>query len=379
MSRNRSVMAFAPCGRIIDAALPFAALWRIMMRSMALSLPACGLAAALICVATSPVRAEDEVATFYKGKTVRMMVGTAPGGGVDLIGRLVARHLRGHIPGNPNIIVQNMPGAGSVQMSNNIANTGARDGTVIGAPLNGMPTAPLLAPKAARFDPTKLNWIGSVYRSNNVAYAWHSAPVRSLEQLKTQDLILGTPGPGSGSYDLAFLARDILGLKFRIVRGYESSPQVNIAMERGEIQAQIVGWDSLKASRPAWIRDKVITVIGHFSLEDPPELRPYARIVDLATIAADRQALRLVLARQSYGRPYFLPPEVPAARVEALRRAFDATMRDPAFLAEAKLMEIDVDPMTGGEVQALIAEVYRTTPAHVAERVRAILDAPGPN
>ena len=123
----------------------------------------------------------------------------------------------------------------------------------------------------------------------------------------------------------------------------------------------------------------MITVIGHFSLEDPPELRPYARIVDLATIAADRQALRLVLARQSYGRPYFLPPEVPAARVEALRRAFDATMRDPAFLAEAKLMEIDVDPMTGGEVQALIAEVYRTTPAHVAERVRAILDAPGPN
>ena len=365
--------------RIIDAVLAIAALLRMMMRPTLLSLQACGLAAALVGASASPMRAEDDVAAFYRGKTVRMMVGTAPGGGVDLIGRLVARHLHGHIPGNPSIIVQNMPGAGSVQMSNNLANAGARDGTVIGAPLNGMPTAPLLAPKAARFDPTKLIWIGSVYRSNNVAYAWHNAPVQSLEALKSQELILGTPGPGSGSDDLAFLSRDILGLKFKIVRGYESSPQVNIAMERGEIHAQIVGWDSLKASRPAWIRDRVITVIGHFSLEDPPELRPYARIVDLATTEADRQALRLVLARQSYGRPYFLPPDVPAPRVEALRHAFDATMRDPAFLAEAKLMEIDVDPMTGNEVQALIAQVHRTTPADVAERVRAILDAPGAN
>jgi tripartite-type tricarboxylate transporter receptor subunit TctC len=349
----------------------------MMMRSIALLLRTCALAAALAVAAVMPLRAQDDVAAFYQGKTVRLVVGTAPGGGVDLIGRLVARHLRDHIPGGPNIVVQNMPGAGSVAMANNLANTGVRDGTVIGAPLNGMPTAPLLAPKAARFDPVKLNWIGSVYRSNNAAYVWHSAPVQSLEGLKAQELILGTPGPGSGSYDLAFLSRDILGLKFKIVRGYESSQQVNIAMQRGEIHAQIVGWDSLKASQPTWVRDKMITVIGHYSLEDPPELRRYARIVDLARSEADRQALRLVLARQSYGRPYFLPPDVPAPRVEALRRAFDVTMRDPAFRTEAGRMEIDVDPMRGEDVQALIAQVHRTTPAEVAERVRAILEAPG--
>ncbi len=321
-------------------------------------------------------RAAADVLAFYRGKTIRLVIGTAPGGGVDLIGRLVAKHLRDHIPGNPSIVVQNMPGAGSLQMANNLFNTGARDGTIIGAPLNGMPTGPLLQPKAARFDPTRLIWLGSVYRSNNVAYAWHTAPVQSLEQWKKQELLIGTSGVGSGSYDLSVLSKDVLGLKTKIVRGYESTPQVNIAMERGEIHAQIVGWDSLKAQRPAWVHDKSITILGHYSLEDPPELRPYARIVDLAKTEKDKQAVRLVLARQSYGRPYFLPPDVPPERVEALRRAFDATMRDPAFLEGAKQMEIDVDPMTGEETQALIAQVHQTTPADVVDRVRAMMAEP---
>ena len=168
----------------------------------------------------------------------------------------------------------------------------------------------------------------------------------------------------------------MLGLKFKLIRGYEGSNSINIAMERGEIHAQIVGWDAFMAGRPTWLRDKLITIIGHYSLEDPPELRPYARIVDLATTEADRQALRLVLARQAYGRPYFLPPDVPPARVEALRRAFDATMKDPAFLAEARAMKVDVSPMTGEEVQELVAQVHDTTPPEVVERVRRIMEAP---
>jgi tripartite-type tricarboxylate transporter receptor subunit TctC len=334
------------------------------------------LPTALMLVSTAALRAEDDVAAFYKGKTMRMMVGVGAGTGTDLIARMLARHLVNHIPGNPTIIAQNIPGAGSLQMANNLANSGARDGTVIGAPLNGMPTAPLLTPKIARFDPTKLIWLGSIYRSNNFAYVWHTSPVQTLEQLKTQELIIGTPGPGSGSYDLAMLSRELLGLKFKLVRGYEGSGQVNIAMERGEVQAQIVGWDSFKAARPTWIADGVVKVIGHYSLEDPPELRPYPRIVDLAKTDADRQALRLVLARQAHGRPYFLPPDVPAARVEALRRAFDATMKDPAFLADAEQMKIDVSPMTGEETQALIAQVHEQTPAEVVERVRAMMEAP---
>jgi tripartite-type tricarboxylate transporter receptor subunit TctC len=328
------------------------------------------------CGARGDAAAADAVADFYKGKTVSMLVGTAPGGGVDLIGRLVARHWQNHIPGKPTIVVQNMPGAGSLQMANNLYNSAARDGTALGAPLNGMPTGALLQPKVARFDPTKFIWLGSMYRSNNVAYVWHTAPVQSLEELKTKELLIGTSGRGSGSNDLSILARDVLGLKYKLVRGYRSSSQINIAMERGEIHAQIVGWDSIKAQKPHWIKDKTITIIGHFSLEDPPELRPYARIVDLAKSDADRQALRLVLARQAHGRPYMLPPGVPRARVEALRRAFDATMKDPAFLADAAKMKVAVEPMTGEAVQDLVAQVHNTTPADVVERVRKMLDAP---
>jgi len=335
---------------------------------------AAGIGAAAL-LAAGIARADDGVAAFYAGRTVQMLVAASPGGGVDLIGRLVARHLKDHIPGKPNIVVQNMPGAGGNQMANYLFASGARDGTVIGAPLNGMPTGPLLTPKVSRFDPTKFIWIGSMYRSNNVAYVWHGSPVQDLEGLKTKEAIIGTSGPGSGSYDLSILARDVLGLKYRIVRGYKSSTEINVAMERGEIHAQIVGWDSIKAQRPDWIRDKIITIIGHFSLEDPPALRPYARIADLAQNEADRQALRLVLARQAHGRPYFLPPEVPSERAEALRRAFDATMRDGAFLAEAEAMKVEVDPMTGAQVQELVTQVHTTTSTVVVDRVRAMYAA----
>src|ERR1700722_1769377 len=193
-----------------------------MHRSCSRRVPAVVALALLLCAAMTAARAEDDVAAFYKEKTIRLFVGTGPGGGVDLVGRLVARHLHDHIPGNPGVIVQNMPGAGSLQMANYLFNSGPRDGTAIGAPLNGMPTAPLLQPKAARFDPTRLSWIGSVYRGNNVAYVWRASPVQSLAQLATQELIVGAEGPGTGSYDLAVLARDVLGLKLKIVRGYES-------------------------------------------------------------------------------------------------------------------------------------------------------------
>jgi tripartite-type tricarboxylate transporter receptor subunit TctC len=331
-----------------------------------------GVCAAIVLSIAGTARAADEVAAFYSGKTISMVVATAAGGGVDLIGRLVARHLKNHIPGRPTMIVQNMPGAGGAQMANMLYNAGARDGTVIGASLNGMPTGPLLQPNVSRFDPTHFIWLGSMYRANNVAYVWHTSPVQSLDDLRTKEAIIGTSGPGSGSYDLSILAREVLGLKYRLVRGYKSSTDINIAMERGEIHAQIVGWDSLIAQRPDWVRDNSITIIGHFSLEDPPYLRPFARIADLARTEADRQALRLVLARQAHGRPYFLPPDVPLARAAALRRAFDATMQDPAFLAEARAMKVDVDPMTGEQVQELVSQVHTTTPAAVVERVRAM-------
>jgi tripartite-type tricarboxylate transporter receptor subunit TctC len=274
------------------------------------------------------------------------------------------------------VVVQNMPGAGSLQMANNLYNSGARDGTVIGAPLNGMPTGPLLQPNAARFDPTRLIWIGSMYRSNNVAYAWHTAPVQTLAELKNRELIIGTSGPGGGSYDLSVLARDVLGLKFKVVRGYQGTPQINLAIERGEVQGMGgLGWASVKAQTPNWISEKKIKVLAQYGFQRYSELPEVPTMLELAKSEADRQAMTMLFARTEYGRPYFLPPDVPPERVAALRRAFDATMKDPAFVAEAAKLRYDIDPLTGEQVQALVAQLS-STPREVVARVRAALETP---
>jgi tripartite-type tricarboxylate transporter receptor subunit TctC len=319
--------------------------------------------------------AQDDVASFYKGKQVRLVVGTAPGGGYDLFARIVARHMAAHIPGQPTIVVQNLPAAGGLVMTNQLYALGPKDGTAIGVPINGIPTAPLLQ-QGAQFDPTKLIWLGSTNREPYVAYVWHTAPVQSLADLKTKELMVGATALGTTMADFPLVVNDILGLKFKVVRGYEGTPQINHAIERGEIQGNGgIGWAAVKAQVPQWIAGKTITVIAQYGLKRNAELADVPSMLDLATAEPDRQALTMLFARTEYGRPYFLPPDVPAARVEALRRAFDATMKEPAFVADAARLKLDIDPMTGEEVQALVGRLAATQPAIVA-RVRAALEAP---
>jgi tripartite-type tricarboxylate transporter receptor subunit TctC len=334
------------------------------------------LCAAAVCAAT-PAVAQEDVAAFYKGKTVRIVVGTAAGGGYDLFARIVARHLAAHIPGQPVIIVQNLPAAGGLVMTNQLYATAPRDGTVIGAPINGIPTAPLLAPNGAHFDAEKLIWLGSTNREPYVAFAWHTAPVQTFDDLRTRELIVGATAPGTTMVDFPLITNAILGTRFRIVRGYEGTPQINNAIERGEIEGEGgIGWAAVKAQVPHWITGKKIKVIAQYGLKRNPELADVPSVLEFAKSDADRRALLMLLSRTEYGRPYFLPPEVPAARVAALRRAFDETMRDPAFIADAAKLQLEIDPMTGEQVQGLIAELGRTSPDVVA-RVRDILAAPG--
>jgi tripartite-type tricarboxylate transporter receptor subunit TctC len=332
-------------------------------------------AALLACVAQAgPAGAQDEVEAFYKGRQVTMLVGSAAGSGYDLNARLLARHLPNHIPGRPVIVVQNQPGAGSVVMVNSVYNTAPRDGSVIGAAINGAPTAPLLTPKAARFDPTKLNWIGSTNRDTQVFYVWHTSPIHKLEDVKTTEIVVGATNPGTTQVDFPKVAADILGLKFKLVSGYKGTHEIHLAMERGEVQGMgSNGWLALKVLNSDWLRDRKVRLIAVFNEEPDPELKDVPSVFSLAKTDEDRQALRLMVARLEYGRPFFLPPDVPPARVEALRRAFDATMRDPAYLAEADKMKIDVDPLSGEKVAELIRLVLATPPA-VAERVAASLD-----
>jgi tripartite-type tricarboxylate transporter receptor subunit TctC len=327
------------------------------------------LALVLMLFAPGAVAAED-VAAFYKGKTVRIVVGVGVGSGYDINARLLARHMAAHIPGQPTVIVQNQPGAGSLTMTNQLYASGPFDGTVIGAPFNGLPTTPLLQPGGARFDATRLNWIGSSNRETQVTYVWHTAPVQNIAELAEKELVVGAQAPGSTQYDFPILANRLFGFKFKVITGYESTPKIHLAMERGEVHGNgATNWTTLKLLNSNWLEEKKVKAIAQWSLSRHPELTDVPMILDLAKSDADRQALRLALARLEFGRPFFLPPNVPPERVDALRRAFDATMRDPAFLAETEKLKIEVEPLTGEQVATLIAEAY-ATPAETVARVR---------
>jgi tripartite-type tricarboxylate transporter receptor subunit TctC len=235
------------------------------------------------------------------------------------------------------------------------------------------PTIPLLQPEGARFDPIRLNWLGNTNRETHVTYVWRTAPVQNLSELATRELIMGAQAPGSSQVDFPLVAKALFGHKYKVVTGYQSTAKINLALESGEVQGAIAAWTTLKTLSSQWLADKSITLIAQWALRKNPELSAVPNVLDLADRAADRDALRLVMARLDIGRPFFLPPNVPPERVAALRRAFDATMKDPAFLAEADKLKIDVDPLTGEQLAALVEQVSRTAPDTIA-RVRAALE-----
>ena len=333
------------------------------------------LAVAVVLGTSGAALAQQDVADFYRGKTVRIVVGVGVGSGYDINARAIARHLANHIPGNPTVIVQNQPGAGSLTMTNALYNTGPFDGTVIGASFNGMPTTPLLQPTGVRFDPVKLLWVGSSNREAQVTYLWHTAPVDKFEDIRTKEIVVGAQAPGTTQYDYPMLVNHLFGFKFKVITGYESTPKIHLAMESGEVQGNgASNWSTLKALNASWIAEKKIKIIAQWALRKHPDLTDVPMVLDLAKNDSDRQALLLALARLEFGRPFFLPPNVPADRVAALRLAFDATMKDKEFLADAEKLKLDIDPLSGEEVAALVEQVARTSP-DTAARVRAAMEA----
>ena len=329
--------------------------------------------ASTLSLIATPVTAQDSVAEFYKGKQLRMMVGSSVGGGYDLYARALARHIVNHIPGQPTIIVQNQPAAGGVVMTNQIVSQGHKDGTVIAAPLNGIATAPMLV-AGAQFDAAKLNWIGSLVREPYVVYVWHMVPITHISEMATKEILVGSTTVGTTMNDFPLLLNDLFGFKFKIVRGYKGTPEIHIAIERGELQGNAgMGLASLKSQTQAWIDEKKIRFLLQFNLKPYPELKGVPLVMDLAKTDEQRTAMRLLFGRIEYARPYFMPPGVPAERVAALRRAFDATMKDPAFLADAQKLQLELSPMTGEEVQAIVADIVKTPP-EIVKRVRNALD-----
>jgi tripartite-type tricarboxylate transporter receptor subunit TctC len=314
-------------------------------------------------------QAQDDVAAFYKSKVVRLLVGVGVGSGYDINARLLARYLPKYIPGNPTVIVQNQPGAGSLSMTNQLYAGGPFDGTAIGASFNGLPTTPLLQPAGARFEAVKLSWVGSTNRETQAMYVWHAAPIEKLSDLTSTEMIVGAQAPGSTQYDYPKLAEKLFGWKFKVITGYEATPKIHLAMERGEVHGTWANWSTLKAISEQWIKDKKIRILAQWGLRKHPELPDVPLILDQAKTPEQKQALDLALARLEFGRPFFMPPNVPAERVNAIRRAFDAVMKDKEFLDEADKLKIEIDPLGGEQVAALIEQIYKTPAATVA-RVR---------
>lgn len=323
-------------------------------------------------IVVSPVVAQDQ-ALPWKGKPIQMVVGSAPGGGYDTFARTIAPHLGRHLPGQPTVIIQNMPGAGSLLATNHLYNVAPRDGSVIGGLNPQLATEPLVRPDRAKYDPRKLSWIGSALRETHVALAWHTSPIKSFDDIFKTELIVA--GSGGATDTFPNFLNILLNTKFKVVSGYKGTREGMLAMERGEATGNGgTTWASLKATQTQWLQEGKVRVILQYGLSKHPELPNVPWIYDYAKTADDRAAMNLVFARQEFGRPYAGPPELPAPILAMLRQAFDATMKDPVFLAEAEKRRLDLDPITGVAIQKLVDDLYASSPAVVA-RVKVILES----
>jgi tripartite-type tricarboxylate transporter receptor subunit TctC len=351
------------------------------VRSGAITTQVAGPAIAIIIAVVAPGRgacaAEDD---FYRGRQIRLVLSTAPGGVYDTFGRLIARFLPAHLPGHPTIFVQNMPGASGLKATNYLYNNAPRDGTVIAGVHNGIPTAPFEEPKQAHFDVDKLSWIGSISEDPFVGYVWHTSPVQTYEDAKKSEVVMGSSSINSMGAKMAILSNALFGTKIKLVIGYEDASQVKLALEKGELQGTFANsWGDLKTQQPDWIRDKKVRIIIQDGYHRDPDLPDVPLIIDQAKNDADRQALDLMLERQKFARPYLAPPGVPYERLELLRRAFDATVRDPDFVKGAQDARLAVDnPMTGEQLTEEIGRLS-ATPAAVMERLARLFEAPQTN
>ena len=326
------------------------------------------LSAACLIAAMAPAAGQGE--PNLAGKTVRMMIGSAPGGTYDLLGRAVARHIGRHLPGNPSVVPQNMPGAGGLAVTNFIYNVAPKDGTVIAISNKGVAGAAIAGVPEARFDAIRLNWLGTPITETSVCFAYNSPRLqaRSLAALYEKDLHVGTLGAGTvaTAYPRALAA--MLGLKFKMVGGYPGSNQIYLAMERGEVEGFCEGLDGVVAKRPNWIPDKVITLLLQGGAQRNTDLPDVPYIIDHAKNDDDRQALEFLYAAEGIGRPFFAPPDLPPAVLAMARNAFDQTMKDPEFAADAKKLGFDPRPENGLYLQALMKRMS-ATPKHIKDKV----------
>ncbi len=324
----------------------------------------------LAALAATPAGAQP-VADFYRGKTVNVLIGVGVGGEYDLQARLVAKHIGRHIPGNPNVVPQNMTGASGLKMTNYLYLQAPRDGTYIGMSQNAFPAAQAAGLPGIQFDATKFAWLGTIAPVVETMTVWHATGAKSIEDARRREIVAGATSRGAITYFYAAMMNEFLGTRFKLVTGYNGGNEINLAMERGEVEARNNTWSSWKVTKPAWLKDRKITVIAQAGPRAPDLDAP--TVEDLARNADDRRVIELVVSGTQLGRPLFITPGAPEDRVKALRAAFDATMKDPEFLAEATSMNFEVAPVGGEALQKIVAKVVGT-PKDLAARARHLLE-----
>jgi tripartite-type tricarboxylate transporter receptor subunit TctC len=324
------------------------------------------------CVVVSPPLRADEIAAFYKGKTINLLIGVGVGGEYDTNARLTGRHIGKHIPCNPNVVMQNMIGASGVKMANHLFQQAPKDGTYLGALSNNLPQRQVMGDPGVQFDTSQFQWIGSISSTVLTLVTWHTTGIKTLADTKTRDVIIGTSSRGSIHYILCSVLQDFTGARFKMVTGYKSGNDMNLAVERGEIDGRVNTWSSVKVTKPTWISEHKINVLVQTGAK-ARDLPNVPSLEELARNDEERQLVQLLGSAEKLGRPLVTTPGVPPERLVALRAAFDETMKDPAFLEEAKKSNVEVDPMTGAELQQVVAKVMKTPPAVIA-RAKSFLE-----
>jgi tripartite-type tricarboxylate transporter receptor subunit TctC len=334
------------------------------------------IAAGTFALTAVPTAKAQSVADFYRGKTIIYNLAVPDGASWGLYARTFIEHLRKHVPGNPNIILQVMPGGGGVLASNHIFNVAAKDGTVIGTPLSTAMVFAATDPAQVKYDPRKFSWIGSMAVVQDVITVWHTAPAKTLDEAKRVELIMGATGKGSNSFQDVALANNLLGTKFKPVRGYKGGADINIAIERGEVHGRSTTWESWPGSHPDWLRDKKLIHLVQLGPRKLPEIGDDVPLFRDLVSGEQRAIVDFVGVSLAMGRAVYAPPGVPKDRIEALRIAFLATMKDPAYIAQAKKLKLDTTTwQTGETVERIVNDAFSLSPTLI-QKAKAAIDLP---
>lgn len=323
-----------------------------------------------LMLGATPATAQDQSA-FYDGKTVSLYVGVEASSGYAFDGRLIGQYISKYIPGNPTTVVRFMPGAATLVLANYLYNAAPQDGTVFGLIHERMGLQPLIDPAGIKYDALKFNWLGAMSNQLSVCFVWHTSTAQTIADAQARDVLVAGTNVGGSSVVFPRVLNETLGTKFKVVRGYRGTDEINLAMERGETEGRCgYGWGGLKLTKPDWIRDKKVRMLMQMGMRKDAELQDVPLILDMVSDPEQKAALEFLLASSVMSRPFVAPPGVPPERVTILRAAFDAAVRDPELLSQAAHQNMEISPISGGEIQALLTRLY-ATPQPIIDRTKS--------